>query len=85
MVPGGELVEVATGTVIQPKERTMHHSRMDENKMRVRLANVVSEYRDVLPPEQPPGCDEGDNLVLGDCTTWVMGWPKSQIRLGGVL
>ena len=63
----------------------MHHSQMDENKMRVRLASVVPEYRDVLPPEQPPGVDEGDKLVLGDCTTWVMGWLKSQIRLGGVL
>ena len=50
MVPGGELVEVATGTVIQPKERTMHHSRMDENVMKVRLANVVLEYHDFLPP-----------------------------------
>ena len=58
---------------------------MDDNKMRVRLASVVPEYRDVLPPEQPPGVDKGDALVLGDCTKWVMGWPKSQIRLGGGL
>ena len=85
MVSGGELVEVATGTLINPKGNTMHHSRMDDNKMRIRLASVVPEYRDVLPPEQPPGVDEGDALVLGDCTKWVMGWPKSQIRLGGGL
>jgi len=77
-------VEVATGTLIQPSERIMHGSQMDPTVMKVKLVKIVPEYRDILPPFQPPGCDEGDTMVLGDCTSWVMKWPKTQIRLGGV-
>ena len=80
VVPGGELKEVATGTLVQP----MHMTTMDKAVMRVKLANVVPEFHDVPPPIQPPGSDNND-MVLGDCTTWIMTWPKSQIRLGGGL
>ena len=75
-------MEVATGTVVQPKSRELHNVQMDKNVMRVKLSNVVPKFRDVLPPFQPPGSDV-DNLVLGDCTSWLMKWPKNQIRLGG--
>ena len=81
VVPDGELVEVATGHIIQPLERNMHNRPMDPSVMKVRLASVVSEFRDILPPIQPPG--HGDEMmILGDCTLWVMTWPKTQIRLG---
>ena len=84
VVPDGELVEVATGTVVQPKSRDLHNVIMDNDVMRIKIANVVPEFRDVLPPFQPPGSDQA-NVVLGDCTSWIMKWPKNQIRLGGGL
>jgi hypothetical protein len=52
--------------------------------MKVKLAMVVLEYRDILPSHQPPGTEEDDVMVLGNCIGWLMTWPKNQIRLGGV-
>jgi hypothetical protein len=54
-----------------------------EDLMKVKLAMVVPDYRDILPPHQPPGAEEDDIMVLGNCTGWLMTWPKNQIRLGG--
>ena len=79
---GGELKEVAQGTVIQPLIRDMHHTKMSEAMMKVRLTAVVPEFRHIDPPMQPPGADV--HLVLGECPKWVLEWPKTQIRLGGV-
>ena len=51
MVPGGELKEVATGMVIQPKSKdVMHTIKMDKGMVTVRLAKVVPEFRDIAPP-----------------------------------
>ena len=79
---GGELKEVAEGTLIQPLTRDMHNVRMSEAVMRVRLTAVVPEFHYNDPPMQPPGADE--HLVLGECPKWVLEWPKTQIRLGVV-
>ena len=78
--PDGELMEVASGTVMV--SRDMHHAKLAQDVMKVRLALVVPEYRDITP-YQPPGADEDDIMVLGDCTSWIMTWPKNQIHLGG--
>ena len=80
VVPGGELKDCAQGTVVQPMTREMHHGKLDEDVMRVRLITIVPEFRDVQPPIQPPGAEE--DMVLKDCTDWMMKWPKTQIRLG---
>ena len=53
VVPGGELKDCAQGTIVQPMSRDMHHSKMDEDVMRVRLVTIVPEIRDVEPPIQP--------------------------------
>ena len=66
----GELKEVAQGTVVQPLSRDMHHTKMSEAVMKVRLTTVVPEFRDIDPPMQPAGADE--HLVLGDCPKWVL-------------
>lgn len=79
--PGGKLVEVASGLVMA--SRVMHGARLAEDVAKVKLVVVVPEYRYAIPPFQPPGTDEGDVLPLGDCTSWLMTWPKNQIRLGG--
>ena len=51
MVPGGELKEVATGMVIQPKSKdVMHTTKMDKGVVRFRLAKVVPEFHDIAPP-----------------------------------
>ena len=47
VVPGGELKDCAQGTVVQPMTRQMHHGKMDEDVMRVRLITIVPEFRDV--------------------------------------
>ena len=80
LVPGGELKDCAQDIVVQPMSRDMHHSKMDEDVMRVRLITIVPEFRDVQPPIQPPGAEE--DMVLKDWTGWMMKWPKTQIRLG---
>lgn len=82
VVPGGELKEVAAGQVIRPKStEVMHNVKMGKDIMRVSLTYIVPEYRDILPPFNPPGAE--DNTPLHECTNWVMPWLKSQIRLGG--
>ena len=60
--------------------RKIHHGKIDEDIMRVRLFTVVPEFSDVEPPIQPPGAEE--DMVLRNCTGWMMKWPKTQIRLG---
>ena len=50
VVPGGELKECAQGTVVQLMSHDMHHGKMDEDVMRVRLVTIVPELRDVEPP-----------------------------------
>ncbi|KAM0916311.1 hypothetical protein ACQ4PT_010372 [Festuca glaucescens] len=80
-VPGGELKDVATGMLIQPKSRTMHNKAMDDAAMRVELGRVLPGCEDMDPPIQPPGAD--DHLTLKGCHGWSMTWPKTQIRLGG--
>jgi hypothetical protein len=46
--PGGKLMDVASGTAMA--SRNMHHARIVEDLMKVKLAMVVPEYRDILPP-----------------------------------
>lgn len=47
---GGELKDVAKGTLIQPASRTMHNNPMDDDVMRVRLARVLPGCDDMDPP-----------------------------------
>jgi hypothetical protein len=42
-------MEFATNIVIQSQSRDMHHVKMDQNVMRVKLAQVVTEHRDITP------------------------------------
>jgi hypothetical protein len=79
--PDGKLMDVASGTAMA--SRNMHHTKIAEDLMKVKLAMVVPEYRNIPPPHKPPGAEEDDVMVLGDCTGWLMTWPKNQIRLGG--
>ena len=77
----GDLKEVAQGTVVQPLSHDMHHTKMSEVVMKVRLTTVVPEFRDIDPTMQPPGAEE-DHMVLGHGVKWIMEWPKTQIFLG---
>jgi hypothetical protein len=45
---GGKLMDVASGTAMPG--RIMHHRNIAEDLMKVKLAMVVLEYRDILPP-----------------------------------
>jgi hypothetical protein len=46
--PGSKLMDVASSTAMLG--RTMHHRNIAEDLMKVKLAIVVPEYRDILPP-----------------------------------
>ena len=56
--PGGELKDVATGMIIQPKSTTLHTVAMDANVLKVTLGRVLPGCEDMDPPRQPPGADE---------------------------
>jgi hypothetical protein len=45
--PGGKLMDVASGTAMPGQ--TMHHRIIVEDLMKVKLAMIVPEYRDILP------------------------------------
>jgi len=55
---------------------------MSEAVMRVRVTEVVPEFSAIDPPMQPPGAEV--HMLLGNCPKWVLEWPKTQIRLGGL-
>ncbi len=78
---GGKLVEVAGGTAVPG--RVMHHRTIPEDVIQVTISLVVPEYRDVLPPHQPPGAEPENPVVIGDLGKWRMTWPKNLVRLGG--
>ena len=82
VVPDGELKEVAEGMLIQPLSRDMHNNRMSEAVMRVKVTEVLPEFSGIDPPMQPPGAEK--HMLLGNCPKWVLEWPKTQIRLGGL-
>ena len=48
--PGGELKDVATGMIIQPKSTTLHTMAMDANVMKVTLGRVLPGCEDMDPP-----------------------------------
>ena len=75
--------DVAAAVLVQPLTSTMHNKPMSEAVMRVRVTEVVPEFRGIDPPFQSLGADE--HMVLGECPAWMMEWPKSQIRLGECL
>ncbi|KAK1631515.1 hypothetical protein QYE76_005830 [Lolium multiflorum] len=79
--PGGELKDVATGMIIQPKSTTLHTVAMDANVLKVTLGRVLPGCEDMDPPIQPEGADE--HLTLENFHGYTMVWPKTQIRLGG--
>ena len=82
MEPGGELKEVAEGSVMQPSSREMHNNRMSNAVMTVRLTQVLPEFSAIDPPMQPPGADK--HLLLEECPEWVLQWLKTQIHIGGL-
>ena len=59
----GELIKVAIGSTIHPKDRIMHRSHMPEGVFKVELYVVLNGYEDIAPPIQPPGVDS--HLSLG--------------------
>ena len=66
---GGELKDVAKGTLIQPASRTMHNNPMDDDVMRVRLARVL------------PGCDDMDPLSTSGSRRTQDPWRMRQLAL----
>jgi len=79
----GELKEAARAKITQPLARDLHTVKMDELSMRVIVNEVLPEFHDMDPPKQPQGADK--HMKLGECGSWVLEWPKTQIRLGNVL
>ena len=80
---GDELKEVATGLILKTGSELMHHAPVDKGFMKVKVVTVPKVYHNMDSPVQPQGADE--HVVLGKCPEWVSLWPKTQIRLGGVL
>ncbi|KAK1668664.1 hypothetical protein QYE76_056823 [Lolium multiflorum] len=68
--PGGELKDVATGMIIQPKSTTLHTVAMDANVLKVTLGRVLPGCEDMDPPIQPEGADE--HLTLENCHGYTM-------------
>ena len=62
---GNELKDVAAAVLVQPLTTTMHNNPMSEAVMRVRVTEVVLEFRGIDPLFQPLGADE--HMVLGEC------------------
>ena len=65
---GGELKDVAKGTLIQPASRTMHNNPMDDDVMRVRLARVLPGCDDMDPPfnlREPTNTRPLENATTG--------------------
>ncbi|KAK1627406.1 hypothetical protein QYE76_001721 [Lolium multiflorum] len=79
--PGGELKDVATGMIIQPKSTTLHTVAMDANVLKVTWVECCRGAKTWTPPIQPEGADE--HLTLENYHGYTMVWPKTQIRLGG--
>jgi hypothetical protein len=46
--PGGKLMDVASGTIMP--SQTMHHRDIADHLVKVKLAMVVPEYHNLLPP-----------------------------------
>ena len=80
---GGQLKDVAKGSIVQPESRAWHNGTMDPGNMRVKYTMVLPGYEQVEPPSQPAGWDDDDPpAVLSTAFGYVFQWPKSQIRLG---
>ena len=76
----GELKDVAKGSIIEPKKRVSHTVEMDNSLFTVSIARVLPGFESLAPPFQPEDAD-GSQMGLGDCKTWTLLWPKSQIRV----
>ena len=59
----GELIKVAIGSIICPKDRIMHGLHMSEGIFKVELSVVLNGHEDIDPLIQPPGADT--QLSLG--------------------
>ena len=66
----GELVKVAIGSIIRPKDTMMHGVPMPEGVFKVEVSVVVRGFKDISPPIQPPGADS--QLTLSGCLGWPM-------------
>jgi hypothetical protein len=78
-----ELRDVAHGSIVNPRHRTLHTVEMGPGDFRVTLARVYPGCEHLYPPYQPPGADE--EMKLGECVNWPLKWPKSLIRLDPVV
>ena len=65
MRAGGELVDVAKATIIQPKSSQMHNQRMNEALMRIKLDEVLPQFQHINPQMQPAVADDDEHMVLG--------------------
>ena len=59
----GELIKIAIGSIIRPKDAIMHGVQMPEGVFKVELSIVLNGYDDTAPPIQPP--DAYSQLTLG--------------------
>ena len=74
-----KLKDVASGSVLLPKNRTFHCARMDDSMSRVRVNRSLPGCQDLHPPYQPPETETP--LTLGDLKNHILLWPKALIRL----
>lgn len=65
-----EQKEVAPGTVITPKSKTVHSVVMLANLAKVSMCSVFKGSDNLDPPEQPQGADEGIHYRLIQCPGW---------------
>jgi hypothetical protein len=78
-IVNGDLTDVARATIHQPKSLTYHCRPIIPATFRVSLARVLPGHENLDPPHQPFGAES--QMVLGQCKTWMMLWPKNHIRL----
>jgi len=76
---GGELADVAKGSIVQPQDRLLHFKPMPPHVFRVSLESVLPGFAKVDPPIQPAGAEK--EMKLGECFNWPLVWPKALLRL----
>ena len=73
-------VDVGKAMVMKPKEPLFHSRPIPLNIFKVSVASVRPGHEN-LPPLILVGDDDETPRRLGDCTGWVLLWPKSLLCL----
>lgn len=77
-----ELVIVAIGLIIHPKDTMMLGVSRPDEVFKDELCVVIRGFEDISPTIQPRGADS--QFTLAAYFGWQLQWPRNQIQLGNV-